>query len=237
MGDMRRIERLYPRAILAGNTGLSIRQYILLAWEAKGGRAEPRPWFAAHPGSRQGHPLPKDYNLERLNFLVIEDNKHMSSLVRSILNAFGVRNVVEAMDGAEAFKVLRHFPADIVICDWMMQPMDGIEFVRMVRTQKDSPNPFVPVIMLTAHTQVARVFEARDAGANEFLAKPISPQKLYDRIRSIIENQRPYIKLRNYFGPDRRRKTSTVYKGPERRKVKVELIEAGPLLGAPAGLK
>lgn len=178
--------------------------------------------------------MQKDYNLEKLSFMVIEDNKHMSSLVRSILGAFGVRNVVEVADGAEALKVLKHQPADIVICDWMMQPMDGIEFVRLVRNSQSSPNPFVPIIMLTAHTQVARVFEARDAGANEFLAKPISPKKLYDRIRAIIESQRPYIKLKTYFGPDRRRKVSEAYKGPERRKNQAEPIETGPILGIPA---
>ena len=155
--------------------------------------------------------MQKDYNLEKLSFMVIEDNKHMSSLVRAILGAFGVRNVVEVADGAEALKVLKHQPADIVICDWMMQPMYGIEFVRLVRNSQSSPNPFVPIIMLTAHTQVARVFE-RDAGANEFWPSRFR-RKVYDRIR-VIENQRPYIKLKTYFGPDRRRKVSEAYKAP-----------------------
>ena len=75
-----------------------------------------------------------DYNLTRLNFLIVDDNKHMRALVKSILHALGVKNCVEAGDGADAFKELRHFPADVIICDWNMSPLDGLDFVRMVRT-------------------------------------------------------------------------------------------------------
>ncbi len=162
-----------------------------------------------------------DYNLERLNVLIVDDNKHMRALVTSILNALGVRNVVDASDGADAFKELRHFPADIIICDWNMDPLDGLDFTRMVRTAQDSPNPFVPIIMLTGHTEMSRVVEARDAGVHEFLAKPISAKGLYSRIRSIIEHPRPFVKTKGmygYFGPDRRRQQMASYMGKERRK-------------------
>jgi DNA-binding response OmpR family regulator len=165
-----------------------------------------------------------EYNIERLNFLIVDDNKHMCLLVKSILNAFGVRNVVEASDGADAFKALKHFPADIIICDWVMQPLDGLDFVRLGRTGKDSSNPYVPIIMLTGHTEMHRVVEAREAGVNEFLAKPISPMKLYARITSIIERQRNFVKTKTYFGPDRRRQKLASYKGPERRNKQTETI-------------
>lgn len=163
-----------------------------------------------------------DYNLSRLNFLIVDDNKHMRALVKSILHALGVKNVLEASDGADAFKELRHFPADVIICDWNMSPLDGLDFVRMVRTGSDSPNPFVPIIMLTGHTEMNRVMEARDSGVHEFLAKPISAKKLYSRIRSIIENPRPFVRAGLYFGPDRRRKASPNYNGPERRQSELE---------------
>lgn len=163
-----------------------------------------------------------DYNLSRLNFLIVDDNKHMRALVKSILHALGVKNVLEASDGADAFKELRHFPADVIICDWNMAPLDGLDFVRMVRTGSDSPNPFVPIIMLTGHTEMNRVMEARDCGVHEFLAKPISAKKLYSRIRSIIENPRSFVRAGMYFGPDRRRKTLANYNGPERRKDEME---------------
>ncbi len=159
-----------------------------------------------------------DYNLTRLNFLIVDDNKHMRALVKSILHALGVKSVLEAGDGADAFKELRHFPADVIVCDWSMSPLDGLDFVRMVRTGSDSPNPFVPIIMLTGHTEMHRVLEARDSGVHEFLAKPVSATKLYSRIRRIIENPRPFVRAGLYFGPDRRRQESLAYNGPERRK-------------------
>jgi len=159
-----------------------------------------------------------NYNLERLNFLIVDDNKHMRALVKSILHALGSKNVVEASDGADAFKELRHFPADIIICDWNMDPLDGLDFTRLVRTGKDSPNPFVPIIMLTGHTEMNRVVEARDAGIHEFLAKPISAKGLYSRVRAIIEHPRPFVRAGLYFGPDRRRRSLASYMGPDRRK-------------------
>jgi len=176
-----------------------------------------------------------DYNLSRLNFLIVDDNKHMRALVKSILHALGVKNVVEASDGADAFKELRHFPADVIICDWNMSPLDGLDFVRMVRTGSDSPNPFVPIIMLTGHTEMNRVMEARDSGVHEFLAKPISAKKLYTRIRSIIENPRSFVRAGLYFGPDRRRTVNPNYNGKERRKADTGGEEPAVKTGADSG--
>ncbi len=165
------------------------------------------------------------YNLERLNFLIVDDNKHMRALVKTILHALGSKNVHDASDGADAFKELKVFPADIIICDWNMSPLDGIDFIKLVRTGKDSPNPFVTIIMLTGHTEMHRVIEARNAGVNEFLAKPISAKALYARIRSIIENPRPFIRTKTFFGPDRRRRNID-YKGVERRKANLNTVQA-----------
>ncbi len=158
-----------------------------------------------------------NYDLERLSFLVIDDNYHMRRLVKSILNALGIRQVREAEDGADALKVLQTFDADMVIVDWNMEPIDGLEFTKLVRTSDDSPNIYIPLIMLTGHTEMSRVFQARDAGVNEFLAKPVSAKKLYQRIKAIIETPRQFIRTPNYFGPDRRRKDDPAYSGPERR--------------------
>ena len=145
------------------------------------------------------------YALDSVNILILDDNRHMRSLVQSILHALGVKHIREAADAPQAFKELQHFHADIIIADWHMEPLDGLDFVRLVRTAKDSPNPYVPIIMLTAHTEYSRVCEARDAGVNEFLAKPISAKALYARFASIIENPCSFIRTKTYFGPDRRR--------------------------------
>jgi DNA-binding response OmpR family regulator len=112
---------------------------------------------------------------------------------------------------------MRLFKPDLILVDWVMAPIDGIEFVRMVRMAKDSFNPYVPIIMLTGYTEVRRVEEARDVGVNEFLAKPISAKSLYMRIAKIIREPRPFVRTKTYFGPDRRRLVTREYKGKERR--------------------
>ena len=122
----------------------------------------------------------------------------------------------EQKEGSKAYAELRHFPADIVITDWEMEPLDGIDFTRMVRTAPDSPNPFVPIIMLTAHSSMERVIQARDSGVNEFLTKPVTARGLYTRISTVIESPRQFVRASEYFGPDRRR-TVKEFMGLERR--------------------
>lgn len=88
-----------------------------------------------------------------------------------------------------------------------MDVIEGPELVKMIRCGENSANPYIPVIMMSAFTERYRVIAARDAGVNEFLAKPVSPKSLYQRIVSIIEKPRPFIKTPTYFGPCRRRKS------------------------------
>ena len=115
-----------------------------------------------------------------------------------------------------AWALLREVNPDIVVLDWVMDGMSGIDLVKMIRTHPHSPNPFVPVIMLTGHTQADRVETARDAGINEFLAKPVSVNGMMSRLVSVIEQPRPFVRTSLYFGPCRRRRGEE-YKGPERR--------------------
>ena len=157
-------------------------------------------------------------NFEALNILVVDDNTHMHVVVKAILNAMRIKNIRFSGDAADAFGEMRQFPPDIVITDWAMEPLDGLDFVRLVRKGGDSPNPYVPVILLTGHTEMHRVLEARDSGVNEILAKPISIKSLYSRISSIVENTRPFIRSPGYFGPCRRRYNDPNYDGPERRR-------------------
>lgn len=170
-------------------------------------------------------------DFSRLRFLVVDDNPHMRRTVRTILNGLGVREVCEADDGASALESFTRYMPDIIIADWVMPIFSGIEMTRMIRQQSASANPYVPIIMLTGHSEKKRVVVARDAGATEFLAKPISAKALYERILNIVANPRPFVKTKNYFGPDRRRNANPNYVGPERRKgVKADVIRQQPLL-------
>ena len=125
-----------------------------------------------------------------------------------------------ASNGADGLKELQDYPADIVIVDWEMQPVDGIEFIKTVRTADDSLNPFQPIIMLTGHSERRRIIEARDAGVNEYVVKPISANTLFERIEALIERPRPFVRLEDFFGPDRRRRSSDSDRDERRRGMK-----------------
>jgi CheY-like chemotaxis protein len=155
--------------------------------------------------------------LDRLTVLVVDDNEHITWLLRSILHELGVRMVVDAHDGKEAFVKFVAEQPDLILTNWEMLPVNGIDFVKQIRTDEDSPNRFVPVIMLSAHSSKERVLIARDAGVNEFLTKPFSVISLFRRIVEVVNKPRPFIRTSEYFGPDRRRREDAKYKGPERR--------------------
>lgn len=140
----------------------------------------------------------------------------MQTVVRRVLNSLGAREVRECTDGADALKNLQTFSPDIIITDWSMEPLDGIELTRMIRTASDSLDPYVPIIMLTAFSEQSRIVEARDAGVNEFVVKPISVNTLFSRIQAVIEKPRSFIRTKSFFGPDRRRKDMP-FKEPDRR--------------------
>ena len=156
------------------------------------------------------------YSFQNLNILLVEDDNYMRFLVRDILNVFGVGEFRTARDGGAAYQELKIFPADIVIIDWLMKPVNGLEFLHKLRNAIDSPNPYVPTIMLTAFSEIERVKASRDTGITEFLAKPFTPENLYNRIVSVIEDQRVYVRSDTYFGPDRRR-VDRPFLGPDRR--------------------
>ena len=155
---------------------------------------------------------------ETLKALIVEDNAHMRSLLRALLNSIGIKEIAEAGNGQSGLALLRERKSDLVLSDLAMKPMDGLEFTRRVRNDEQSPNPFVPIIMISGHTEKYRVEAARDAGVTEFLAKPITAHNLFARIAEIVERPRAFVRCENYFGPDRRRHQPDDYAGPWRRK-------------------
>lgn len=156
-------------------------------------------------------------SLQSLNVLLVDDNQHMRAITAAILQSAGVRSIREVSDGAAALDMVRDYPVDLAIVDFNMFPLDGVEFTRLVRNSADSPNPYLPIIMMTGHSAKRRVCEARDAGVTEFLVKPITAKAVLDRIQAVIFHARPFVRTENYFGPDRRRVQKPDYKGPRRR--------------------
>jgi CheY-like chemotaxis protein len=157
------------------------------------------------------------YKFDRLRVLIVDDNVHMRKMLSAIVRAFGVIAIHEAANGTQGWEKLRAIQADLVFVDWMMPEMSGLELVKLVRTSPDSPNPFLPVIMVTGHTQLEHVHQARDAGITEFMAKPISAKGVLARLTAVIEHPRSFVRTNGYFGPCRRRRRTEEYHGPERR--------------------
>jgi CheY-like chemotaxis protein len=155
---------------------------------------------------------------EVLKILIVDDNRYMRLLLAEILKSVGVRTIYEAGDGAEGLHLMTQQPVDLVITDLSMQPLDGLDFLRLLRRSADSPNQAVPVIMITGHSTSAKVHEARDAGVNEFLAKPLSARAVLERLHRAIDQPPSFVRREGYVGPDRRRRRAGgEFMGPPKR--------------------
>jgi two-component system chemotaxis response regulator CheY len=155
--------------------------------------------------------------LNEVHVLVVDDNRQMRVLVRCLLRAGGLTQISEAETAAAAFQIMRERQVDLAIVDWMMRPVDGLAFTRTVRRDGASPNPYMPILMLTAHTEASRVAAARDAGVTGFIRKPISAKLLFDRVAGALTDRRMFIRTDDFFGPDRRHAAVPGYAGPFRR--------------------
>lgn len=165
------------------------------------------------------------YRLENLRILIVDDNAHIRQLLRTVLSAVGVRNIDIAEDGVRGFESFCRLDYDLVFTDYEMEPISGIDLVELIRTSTKSPNPYIPVIMISAYSDQDRVQLARDHGVTEFLAKPFTVERLMSRMQTVIEEPRAFVKTDTYFGPDRRRKEDPSYMGPERRKTELEEVD------------
>jgi len=155
-------------------------------------------------------------DLARLRVLVVDDNPTFHRVFRAILRSLGVQHVYEATNAVTALRELQDARPHILFVDWRMEPVDGLELVRLVRNAEHSPDPMVPIVMLTGHAEAHRVKAARDAGVTEFLAKPVSMQSVVARLDEILYRPRAFIRAPVYVGPDRRRRRRD-HRGLERR--------------------
>lgn len=145
-----------------------------------------------------------DLGLGELKVLLVDDNDHMRTIVGTILKGIGILDVREARDGSGALETLRTWPADLAIVDFRMEPMDGVDFTRLVRNAADSVNPFLPIIMMTGFADRPRVEEARDSGVTELIVKPVTARAIIDRLNAVVYRPRPFVRTEDYFGPQRR---------------------------------
>jgi len=157
------------------------------------------------------------FDFRKLSILIVEDTAPMRKLIASVLETMDVGMIYTAENGEQGYEQVKKFNPDIIIADWHMAPVNGIELTKEIRTNTLSPNRMAPVILVTGYSAMNRVAEARDAGVTEFLVKPFSANDLAKRIAYVINKPRDYIDCADYFGPDRRRRNDAGYKGPFRR--------------------
>jgi CheY-like chemotaxis protein len=175
------------------------------------------------------------YDFSRLSVLVVEDSRFMRSLLVTTLRALGVERVSTAENGQEAIQFMAPAAAiqgeslvgktgiDMIISDYVMPVVDGGMLLRWIRLAGKSPDRFMPFLMVSAAADKEVLFACRDAGVDEFMAKPFSAEGLAKRITSVVEHPRPYIYCPNYFGPERRRQSKPFE--TERRKTTDDEIE------------
>jgi CheY-like chemotaxis protein len=154
--------------------------------------------------------------LAALRYLVIDDNKQMRTIVGSVLMAAGARNIHYAPDGRRGLELMAQVSVDVVYVDYEMPVMNGLAFISAVRALRGEDR-YMPIIMLTGHSDRLRLDGARDRGVTEFLCKPVTARAILMRLEAVILRPRPFVASGDYFGPDRRRVRKLVYEGPLRR--------------------
>ena len=156
----------------------------------------------------------QSYAFTQINAVILEKFYGMRLLYRSVLRVFGLRHIADYSDFDAAYQYVQMAAPDIAFVDWSAG-FDGLEFVHRLRSE-ESKNRLIPIVVISAFTTPTEVAIARDAGVNEFLAKPVSAALMYERICAVIENSRPFVREEAYFGPDRRRH-KIPYDGEEKR--------------------
>lgn len=162
---------------------------------------------------------------DRLNVLVVEDNEYMLDVMCKALRSLGFVQLLTAKNGKEAIEILKMThpnvgasrPIDFVISDFIMAPINGLIMLQWLRSFKESPNRFMPFIMVSGAADLHHVQSARDHGMHEFMGKPFSVDSLYKTIQRMIDKPRQFVVTQNYYGPDRRRRRLDPPGGKEQR--------------------
>jgi CheY-like chemotaxis protein len=156
-------------------------------------------------------------DLANLSALVIDDQPFYRSLLVDVLRSIGMTSISVAEDGLTGLKAFEENRPDVVITDWMMPNLDGVALTKKIRAHPIEARKQTPIILVTAANQRSKIEFARSCGIDEFILKPISAKSIVDRLREVIERPRPFVSLRTYSGPCRRRRVDPNFLGPYRR--------------------
>ncbi|MGH6718727.1 MAG: response regulator [Alphaproteobacteria bacterium] len=122
-----------------------------------------------------------DFNMP---ILIVDDYKTMLRIIKNLLNQLKFTNVDEASDGQEALTKLRNTSYSLVISDWNMEPMTGLDLLKQVRS--DAKLKAMPFIMITAESKTENVVAAKEAGVNNYIVKPFNAETLKGKLQAVI---------------------------------------------------
>ena len=161
---------------------------------------------------------PRPLKPRTLSVLVADSNNFSRGLIAEILRSLSVTNISSARSEEMAASFLVERPIDVILVSWEEgDAFDGLTFVRKLRHLPEDRLRRLPVVLVTASLTRQMVISGRDAGVDEFLAKPISPMAMRQRLEMVVETPRPFIDCNVFLGPCRRRKNPADYYGAKRR--------------------
>ena len=133
--------------------------------------------------SAGGHSFLVDF--ASISFLIVDDQPFTRRLVRTMLHAFGSREVYESAGGVEGLEMARTAKPNIIITDLIMPDFDGLRFIKMVKAPSAATSQ-IPIIVLSGYLTKTAALAANESGANELMVKPVSPKALYEHVSRIV---------------------------------------------------
>jgi two-component system chemotaxis response regulator CheY len=119
-----------------------------------------------------------------LAILLVDDYKTMLRIIRNLLRQLEFQNIDEASDGTQALQLLMQKPFDLIISDWNMEPMTGLQLLREVR--RSDKLRHIPFIMVTAESKTENVIAAKEAGVSNYIVKPFNAETLKMKLQSVL---------------------------------------------------
>lgn len=186
-----------------------LTQHILKSDKALGAHLVERGAARMVPPARKEGPV----DMERLSVIVADDQFNFRTLMRNILNSIGITRIREARNGQEAYDLLTEEPADVVLVDDEMAPMDGLTFTRLVRESKGAPDPRTVVILMPSQEITKDYLQtATRAGVHDLVIKPLATNAVKSRIERHLANPLPFQQINGRLMPVRQKPAATAAK-------------------------
>ncbi|MCI4453811.1 MAG: chemotaxis response regulator CheY [Thermodesulfobacterium sp.] len=119
-----------------------------------------------------------------IKILIVDDFSTMRKIIRNILTQLGFKNILEADDGTTALEILKKEKVDLIISDWNMPKMSGLELLKAVRSDENLKD--IPFVMVTAEAQKENILEAIKYKVNQYIVKPFTPETLKEKLEKVF---------------------------------------------------